>query len=130
MATWIRALEQSEARNAVSGVSAAFRGEPVGDEVRERAFKRLKVLWTLEAVNVVLVPAAVTGVVVRSGGSIGLPMICGGLLCAALLVLGTVYWRAKLAQLRSRESVLPGRAGFARVTWLHPTPPKRGQPGR
>ncbi len=99
----------------MSGVSAAFRGEPVGDEVRERAFKRLRMLWTLEAVNLVLVPAAVTTVVLRSGGSIGLAMISGGLLCAALPVLGTLYWRAKLAQLRSGASVLPGRAGFARV---------------
>lgn len=99
----------------MSGVSAAFRGEQVDDEVRERALKRLRILWTAEAVNVALVPGVTVYLVVLAGGSVGLPMISGGLLCAALLVLGTLYWRAKLAQLRRDARALPGRQAFARA---------------
>jgi len=72
-------------------------------------------LWTLEAVNAVLMPAVVGGLVLTGGGSLGPAFASGALLCAGLLVLGALYWRAKLAQLRRRAPVLPHRRTFARA---------------
>lgn len=107
----------------MAGISAALRGEPVPAEVRARALRRRRYLWTFEAGNAVLLPAIAAYLVRSSGARVGLATVSGAVLCGVLLLEGAAYWFLKRRQLRdgrAREP-LPHRRVFAAVRAVGPT---------
>jgi hypothetical protein len=67
---------------------------------RRALIKRLGPYWKMEAGNAVLLPALM---VYFSKGSIGWVSATATLPMIIMLVVGAVYWRAKLFQLRQRD---------------------------
>lgn len=61
--------------------------------------KRLRWYWQMEAANVVLVPATAFGLVWSGGGTANAALWVAAVACSALLVVGTLYWRAVLRRI-------------------------------
>lgn len=76
--------------------------------------RRLRSYWRLEAGNVILVPGMAALLVWQSGGGFTVAFCLAALACAALLVIGAVYWRAVLHRMEGESAaldrVLPGLA--------------------
>lgn len=58
--------------------------------------RRLRNYWKIEAMNVVLIPAAAAYIVLHFGGKITLPLVLCMCACSFLLVIGTVALRMML----------------------------------
>ena len=67
---------------------------------------RLNGYWRMEAANVVLVPGVAILLVHRAGGSVSAAVWVAAGACAALLVIGALYWRAALRQIEGAPGVL------------------------
>ena len=76
--------------------------------------RRLRSYWRLEAGNVILVPGVAGRLVWQSGGGFSVAFCLAALACAALLVIGAIYWRAVLHRMEGQSAaldrVLPGLA--------------------
>ena len=68
---------------------------------------RLRKYWKLEAANVVMVPAFAMFMVVSGGGSFTPALFVSMAACSALLIVGTLYWRAALRRIEGDSGAMP-----------------------
>lgn len=68
--------------------------------------RRLRAYWQLEAANVLFVPGFAIGLVFWAGGTLTPALVIAAVACAALLVVGAVYWRAALRQLEGSRGAM------------------------
>lgn len=77
--------------------------------------RRLRSYWRLEAANVVFVPGMAGLLAWRSGGVLTPAFWIAAAACAALLVVGAVYWRAVLRRMQGApalfDAAIPRLAG-------------------
>ena len=66
--------------------------------------KRLSSYWKMEGANVVILPAIM---VALAGGQVGPLALFALVPMCGLLLVGTLYWRAKLAQLQGQDTLRP-----------------------
>jgi len=86
---------------------------------REKLKARLGSYWKLEIANVLIVPACMIFLPLSYGTSIGwISYICFVPMCGLLLI-GGLYWRAKLAQLNGDKTALPHMLKHAHI-WQTP----------
>jgi hypothetical protein len=60
---------------------------------------RLRGYWKMEAANVALVPSLAAVMVLGSGGAMTAALFVSMVACSALLIVGTLYWRAALRRI-------------------------------
>lgn len=75
-----------------------------------RVARRLESYWRLEAANAVIVPLVAIVLVLQYDGALTLSLGLSAAACAALLVIGAIYWRGLLRRLQ-------GAPGFL-ASWL------------
>ena len=75
--------------------------------------RRLRAYWQMEAANVLFVPGFAIGLVFWAGGTLTPSLVIAAFACAALLVVGAIYWRATLRQLEGSPG---GLASW--IPWL------------
>lgn len=68
--------------------------------------RRLRAYWQMEAANVLFVPVFAIGLVFWAGGTLTPALVIAAMACAALLVVGAIYWRAVLRQLEGSPGAL------------------------
>ncbi|QDH34708.1 hypothetical protein [Porphyrobacter sp. YT40] len=68
--------------------------------------RRLAWYWPMELANAVLVPAMVLLLVATSGGGVNWPTLVTLVPVIGLLVIGGLYWRAKLHEIRGDRRAL------------------------
>ncbi|HVK80967.1 MAG TPA: hypothetical protein VM915_10150 [Verrucomicrobiae bacterium] len=86
--------------------------EPKANPVVER----LRWYWQMEAGNALLVPAATAGLVLWAGDTLDLAFGIAVIACAALLVIGALYWRAALRKIEGDPK--PLAFWLPRLAWL------------
>lgn len=68
--------------------------------------RRLRGYWQMEAANVLFVPAFAIGLVLWAGGGVSIALVAAAIACAALLVVGALYWRAVMRQMEGARGAL------------------------
>lgn len=86
---------------------------------KERLHRRLSSYWKLEVANAALVPAIMLYVCFQTEQAVGFGLALACVPMCGLLILGGLYWRAKLHQLEGRSDTLENVLGQAR-TWRLP----------
>ncbi|MEM7688329.1 MAG: hypothetical protein AAF291_04840 [Pseudomonadota bacterium] len=81
---------------------------------KEQLRRRLSSYWKLEIANVALVPAVMFFLCWRTDQAVGLGLALACVPMCGLLVIGGLYWRAKLHQLEGRTQTLERVLALAR----------------
>ncbi len=81
---------------------------------KQRLRKRLSSYWKMEVGNALLLPVVMIGLCISMGQVIGFGLAMALVPMCGLLVIGGLYWRAKLLQMEGRDEPLDYVLGLAR----------------
>lgn len=81
---------------------------------KQRLQKRLSSYWKMEVANALLVPGFMVIACLYTGQAIGVGLALACVPMCGLLIVGGLYWRAKLLQMEGRDEPLDYVLGLAR----------------
>ena len=91
----------------------------MGASTKERLHARLSSYWKMEVGNAALIPAIMLFLCFQTDQAVGFGLALACVPMCGLLILGGLYWRAKLHQLEGRSDTLERVLGQARA-WRLP----------
>ena len=76
--------------------------------IRDKLIKRLSMYWQVEFLNIFLLPLCLWILAFKSGQSLGVSTFFNFIPMCGLLLVGALYWRAKLRHLQGNRNAVAG----------------------